>query len=172
MTECSICGAESEYSWRCSECGKLLEGDDGDDRDARTDGGGEIAVDRIDQLQYLTKGELREEIVYAVGGDPTRYGSGSDRGLKKADVKRIATHLQPEDSDILLNAMDLGNLYEVACRWAGGEYQPNTGNPWGVNRSNLKQIHRAVGGVSPRENLVAATDGGNDRDYDTGGDQS
>lgn len=124
-----------------------------------------------DRLQYLTRGELREEIVYAVGGDPTRYGAGSDRGLKKADVKRIATHLQPEDSDAALDAMDLGNLYEVACRWAGGEYQPNAGKPWGVNRSNLKQIHRAVSGEDPRENLVAATDSGNDRSRDTGSDR-
>jgi hypothetical protein len=100
----------------------------------------------IDRLQYLTKAELRAEMVYAVAGDPTRYGAGSDRGLKKADIKRIATHLQPEDSDADLDAMDLGNLYEVACRWAGGEYHPNAGKPWGVNRSNLKQIHRAVVG--------------------------
>jgi hypothetical protein len=45
MTECPLCDAESEYSWRCSECGKLLEGADGGDRDARTDGGDGIAVD-------------------------------------------------------------------------------------------------------------------------------
>jgi hypothetical protein len=111
--------------------------------------------DGIDRLQYLTKGELRAEIVYAVGGDPTRYGAGSDRGLKKADIQRIATHLEPEDSDADLDAMDLGNLYEVACRWGGGEYHPNAGKPWGVNRSNLKQIHQAVGGEDP----TALTDG-------------
>jgi len=103
----------------------------------------------IGRLQYLTKGELRAEILYAVGGDPTRYGAGSERGLKKADIKRIATHLQPGESDADLDAMDLGNLYEVACRWGGGKYHPNAGKPWGVNRSNLKQIHRAIGGEDP-----------------------
>jgi len=107
--------------------------------------GGHCAGDN-DRLQYLKKGELRAEIVYVVGGDPTRYGAGSERCLKKADIQRIATHLQPEDSDADLDAMDLGNLYEVACQWGDGEYHPNAGKPWGVNRSNLKQIHRAVVG--------------------------
>lgn len=104
-----------------------------------------------DRLRYLTKGELREEIAYAVGADPTRYGAGSDRGLRKADVVRIGDRLQPADSDLELRECHLGTLYEVVCAWAGGTYEPNAGKPWGICRENLKQIHRAVDGSDPRE---------------------
>jgi len=110
-----------------------------------------------DRLKYLNKGQLREEIVYAVGGDPSRYGANSDRGISIADARRIATTLQPDDSELDLDAMTIGDLYEHICDWAGGEYSPNAGNPWGINRPNLKEIHRAVDGQPPRE-VVA--DGG------------
>jgi hypothetical protein len=53
MTECPICGAESEYPWRCSECGKLLEGDDESGRDVRTDGGDETAADETEQINVV-----------------------------------------------------------------------------------------------------------------------
>jgi len=129
-----------------------------------TDGG-------TDRLTYLNKGELRQEIVYAVGGDPSRYGENSDRGIRMADVERIAQTLQPEESDLELEKCQLGKLYEVACRWAGGEYQPNAVKPWGINRPNLKEIHRAVNGRPPKEK-VAASDGGSLCDLNTGADGS
>jgi len=124
-----------------------------------------------DRLIYLNRGELREEIVYAVGGDPSRYGVDSDRGLQRADTERIAQKLQPEDNNLNLQQCQLGKLYEVACRWAGGEYQPNAGKPWGINRPNLKEIHRAVDGHPPRKK-VAPTDGGNLCDLSTDTDRS
>jgi len=103
------------------------------------------------RLQYLTNGELREEIAWAVGGDVCRYGAGTDRGLQKADMRRIATQLQPEDSPVTLRDCDLATLYELSCDWAGGEYDANAGNPWGLYRPSLKTIHRAVDGQPPRE---------------------
>lgn len=112
-----------------------------------------------ERLTYLNKGQLREEIAYVVGADPTRYGIDSDRGLCRDDMERIATQLKPADSGLDVRKCQLGKLYEVCCRWAGGEYQPNAGNPWGISRQNLKKIHRAVDGRPPREK-VAATDGG------------
>jgi hypothetical protein len=45
----------------------------------------------------------------------------------------------------------LGEVYEAVCQWAGGEYHPNAGKPWGINRDNLKAIHRAVDAGPLRE---------------------
>lgn len=104
-----------------------------------------------ERRQYLTTGELREEIAYAVGGDPSRYGAGSSHGLKKATVRRIAEQLQPEDSTLTLHQCDLVNLYRHVCDWAGGEYQSNAGRAWGINRANLKLIHRELAATDPTE---------------------
>ncbi|MDZ7701789.1 MAG: hypothetical protein U5J98_06820 [Halobacteriales archaeon] len=129
------------------------------DRDIVTDGG--TSTGRSERLRYLTNGELREEIAYAAGADPTRYGAGkSGVGLKKADVLRIATQIQPDDSDVELNKLDLKGLYQVVCRWSGGEYKPNAGNAWKINRDNLKKMHQAIGGRPPRE--IVAADGGSE----------
>ena len=105
----------------------------------------------MDRLRYLNKGELREEIVYAVGGDPTRYGIDSQRKLNKADLQRICETLQPTDSDLTVHGMDLAALHHYACRWAGGEYVPNAGLQCGIRRNNLKKIHREVGSEPLRE---------------------
>ena len=69
MTECPLCDAESEYSWRCSECGKLLEGDDGGDRDARTDGGDGIAADETEQIEISKRQRERIEGIKAECSD-------------------------------------------------------------------------------------------------------
>ena len=104
-----------------------------------------------DRLKFLTNGALREEIAYTVGGDPSRYGVDSDRGLRKADVKRVAERLQPEDSPLSLEEMTLRDLYVPVCRWAGGGYESNAGHAWGIDRWTLKQIHGAVDARPPRE---------------------
>lgn len=110
-----------------------------------------MSEDGKDRLAYLKNGQVREEIAYAVGADPDRYGVDSRRGFKKADVIRVAVSLQPEDSDLEVEEMDLGGLYDAICSWAGGEYSPNAGKPWGLNRANLKAIHRAIDAQPPRE---------------------
>lgn len=107
-----------------------------------------------DRRKYLNNGELRAEIVYAAGGDPTRYGAGSPRCLVKDHVKRVAYQLEPEDSDVDIEALDLEGLYRVVCRWAGGEHRPNAGNVWGINRENLKKIHRELGATNPWETVT------------------
>ncbi|UHQ96418.1 hypothetical protein [Natrinema halophilum] len=104
-----------------------------------------------EDLKYLTNGELREEIAYTVGGDPTRYGVDSERGLTKADVFRIAVAIEPDDTTVDLPDLDLEELYRVVCKWAGGEYNANVGNAWRINRPNLKRIHQAVDAQPPRE---------------------
>lgn len=102
------------------------------------------------RLDYLTNGELRGEIAYAVGADPTRYGPGSSLGLTKDEVLKVCERLRPPHSEVTLHECKLEPLYERACRWAGGEYQPNAGKAWKINRKNLKRIHRAVGAADPR----------------------
>lgn len=114
-----------------------------------------MSSESTDRLTYLMKGELREEIAYAVGANPGRYGVDSTFGFRKADMIRIADQLQPADSDVEIRDCTLDTLYEFVCRWAGGEYQPNAGNPWGINRPNLKKIHRAVDAGDPREVIEA-----------------
>jgi hypothetical protein len=116
-------------------------------------------------LRYHTNGELREEIAYTVGSDPTRYGAGSERGLRKKEVARLAERLRPDGEELDVSECDLATLYDRVCEWAGGEYQPNAGNAWGINRDNLKHIHRAIDATEPRE--VVMTDGGRDRQQGT-----
>lgn len=109
------------------------------------------------RLKFLQNVEIREEIAYTVGGDPTRYDTERGRNLNKADILRAATQLQPEDNDAALSEMTIGDLYEVVCRWSGGEYVPNAGNPWGLRRPNLKKLHQALDAQPPRE-VVDADD--------------
>ena len=103
------------------------------------------------ELKYKSNGVLREEIAYAVGGDPSRYGQGSYRHFNKPELRRIATTLQPPDSDLTVEEMDLSALYDHVCRWAGADYTPNAGIQAGMQRSSLKAIHREVGGRPPKE---------------------
>jgi hypothetical protein len=56
-----------------------------------------MSISISERRQYLTAGELREEIAYAVGGDPSRYGPRSSYGLKKATVRRVAEQLASID---------------------------------------------------------------------------
>lgn len=104
-----------------------------------------------DPLAFKRNGELREEIVYAVGGDPTRYGIESRKGMTVDHVRRVGHRLQPDDSDVDVDALALTDLYTHVCDWAGGDHEPNAGKDWKITRENLKKIHRAVGGEDPRE---------------------
>lgn len=110
-----------------------------------------MSAERSERLQYLRNNELRAEIVAAVGGDPARFQGADSRYMRKAHLVNVADTLQPADSDVEPRALQLGQLYEYICRWAGGEYEPNAGSPWGINRDNLKHIHRSVGGCPPEE---------------------
>jgi hypothetical protein len=103
-------------------------------------------------LKYKRNIELRREIAYTAGGDPTRYGEEDPRrGLVKADLQRIATQLQPADDDTDIAALDLRGLYETICRFADAEYSPNAGNAWALNRAALKAIHRVLDARAPEE---------------------
>ena len=102
-------------------------------------------------LRYLTNGEIREQIAYTAGGDPTRYGADSDRGLCKADMLRIAEQVRPDGDETVLEDCTLSELLKLVCVWSGGEYRGNAGQQWGVQRENLKKIHRTLGASDPRE---------------------
>lgn len=106
--------------------------------------------DTQNRLKYLTTGELREEIAYTVGADPTRYGAGTQTGLLKNHLQQVAITLQPPDTTITIENCDLEALYRSVCDWAGCEYNPNSGNVWKINRDNLKHIHRALDATAPR----------------------
>lgn len=106
-------------------------------------------------LKHLQTGEIREQIAYTIGSDPTRYTGDRRRNLKKKEIVKIAERLQPEDSDYELVFMNLAELYEHVCNWAGGEYQKQSGNQWGLCRDNLKLIHRSIGAEPPREVVEA-----------------
>lgn len=97
-----------------------------------------------DRLTYLRKAEVRAEVVYAAGGDPTRYQDSPTRGIRKADARRIARQLQPDDIALDIDAMRLADLYRHICEWAGCEYQETAGHQWDLNKATLKHVHRAL----------------------------
>ena len=101
-------------------------------------------------LKYRRNSQLRAEIVYTVGGDASRY-RGTQRGMLKADIVRIATILQPDDSTAPVKSLKLSELYECVCKWAGSEYEGTAGCQWRLTRENLKAIHEAVDARSPTE---------------------
>lgn len=107
--------------------------------------------EQSDRLKFLTNGELREEIAYTVGGDPSRYGAGSSRQLTKGVVQRVAIRVQPAERDVALAAMELAELYEHVCECVGYAYEPPAGDPWGLRRGELKAVHRALDARPPRE---------------------
>jgi hypothetical protein len=98
---------------------------------------------RRERLTYLRTPQIRQEIVYASGGDPTRY-TDTDLCLNKADLKRIAQQLQPDTDTTTISDAGVRYLLETVCEWAGAEYQSNAGNQWRICRDSLKAIHRAV----------------------------
>lgn len=104
-------------------------------------------ADVDDRQKYLRNFELRAEIAGALGMSPARFledGTTGAKVLLKKHVLAVAREIQPEDSDVDVDELDLVELYRDVCEWAGGEYVPNAGNPCGINRENLKKIHRAV----------------------------
>lgn len=111
-----------------------------------------------DRLKYHENLEMREEIVYTTGGDPTRYNGGDKRRLKKSDARRIAQQLQPEENDLELHDMKLREILENICKWAGGEYNRGSAT-MDITRDNLKLIHQALDAKPPQEVAVGGHDG-------------
>ena len=96
-----------------------------------------------DRRTYLRVDELRAEIAYEVGCDPTRY-VGSDRRLDKEALQRLARALECSSGSEHIEQLPLRRLYPLVCESAGGRYNASAGNQWGINRDNLKAIHEAV----------------------------
>jgi len=103
----------------------------------------------MSDLKFKTNRELRRDIAYTVGGDPTRYADS--KHLNKADLMRLAETLDVERAA----EMNLDGLYEAICESVGQEWTANAGHPWGINRDNLKAIHRTIDASSPREVINA-----------------
>lgn len=118
---------------------------------------------KSDRLTYLTVGEIREEIAYAVGADPGRFEAGSQRGLRRNTLRRIAEQLRPEDSGLDVQQCHLPELYETVCEWVDVEYEHNAGNPWSLNKPQLKSIHGELDASDPRAVPEIRADGGSER---------
>lgn len=102
-----------------------------------------------DRRKYLNNNELRAEIAYAVGEDPTRFDGDSDAtALQKETLARVAERLQPEDSDLEVGAMEMSELYRSVGEWVGVEHSGSQQN-WGLNRDHLKAIHEAIDAEDP-----------------------
>lgn len=143
-----------------SPCGPKPPGEvPGDTEEARLSGpDAESKPDQADEEQtgpeedrrkYLNNNELRAEIAYAVGQDPTRFDGGSDAtALQKETVTRIAEQLQPEGGDLEVGAMEMSEIYRSVGEWIGVEHSGSKQN-WGLNRDHLKAIHEAIGAEDP-----------------------
>lgn len=106
------------------------------------------------QLKYRRNNELRAEIVREVGGDPSRYETGgASCGLCKADLVRIAETVTSHDEPSELTLRGLYNTLDAAVD--GMNHSHNAGNTWGIERENLKALHRAV-----HDESQLVTDGG------------
>lgn len=99
-----------------------------------------------DRRKYLTNGELREEIAYTVGSDPTRYGRGVKRGLTKHERIAIAREVTDHDSPEALTTIELATCLIDALDVDG---EPSRGD-WKLERPTLKAIHDAVDAEDPR----------------------
>jgi hypothetical protein len=108
-----------------------------------------------DRLTYLRNSDIRAEIAYAVGGDPSRYKHDRRLKLKKSDLVRIATAVSEHEAPASLTVRELYELLDGAV--PGMDHTHNSGRSWGITRDDLKTIHQAVGG-RPRAETV--TDGG------------
>lgn len=95
-------------------------------------------------LRYKRNAELRAEIAALAGVETDRYGPGSDRGLNKAHLLAVADRLGVESGEN--EEPTLARLYELVCEAVGETYEPTTGNQWGLQRKDLKAIHRALEG--------------------------
>jgi hypothetical protein len=101
----------------------------------------------------LRNNEIRREIAYTVGHDPTRYQDVGSKHvcLTKAELLSIGEALRPADSDVAVGQLELIELYPQICEWVGLEYEPNVGNQWGLDREQIKAIHRAIDARPPEE---------------------
>lgn len=96
-------------------------------------------------LKYKKAWQLREEILQAVGVDPKdRFGDGSQRGIRKANLLFIVAELKPDDENYDFADMKLTTIYSLLGEWAGVEHSPNSGIDWTMNRDLLKAIHREL----------------------------
>jgi hypothetical protein len=106
-------------------------------------------------LKYLRNNELRQEIAYAVGGDPSRYDSNETVNLCKADLVRIAGVIADHQHPQQLTVRGLYDLIDDDV--PGMDHTHNAGNSWGIARDDLKAIHESVGGQPPQ---IVVADGG------------
>jgi len=108
-----------------------------------------------DRLKYLRNNEIRAEIVYAVGGDPSPFDREETYCIRKADLVRIATAVADLDEPAQLTIRGLYDAIDDAV--PAMDHYHNAGNTWGITREDLKAIHRAVDGRPPKQ---IVSDGG------------
>lgn len=100
-------------------------------------------TDAVVPAKFKRNRELRHELCLAVGVQPGNRYLGQNRSLRKRHIRALAQELDVE-TDAPVDELTLEELYAVVCKAAGGEYQGNAGNQWGICRANLKRLHGAL----------------------------
>jgi ribosomal protein S27AE len=118
-----------------------------------TDGGTDTSG--TERLKYLRNNELRQEIVFAVGGDPSEYDRDETYNLRKADLVRVVEAVADRENPQELTVRGLYDLLDESVPEMDHEH--NAGNTWGIRREDLKAIHKTVDGRPPQK---VVTDGG------------
>jgi len=110
----------------------------------------------MSEPRYRRNADLRREIAYAVGSDPSRYETGRDRCLLKHEVVAVGTQVTDREA-VELHALSLAELYPLICEAVGEPYEGNAGNQWRLNRAALLAIHDALAGVADPSDDPLAT---------------
>jgi len=94
-------------------------------------------------LKYKTNGELRRDIAYTTGSDPSQYERGGTTFFSGRELARIA-------ETIGIDATGCGQR-ELVKTLAAAVNEPINGLVRNLRRPQLKALHRRVGARSPHE---------------------
>jgi len=94
-------------------------------------------------LKYKTNGELRRDIAWSTGSDPSQYERGGTTFFSGRELARIA-------EAIGIEATDRGQR-ELVKTLAAAVNEPINGLVRNLRRPQLKALHRRVGARSPHE---------------------
>jgi hypothetical protein len=108
----------------------------------------------MSEPRYRRNADLRREIAYAVGSDPSRYETGRDRCLLKHEVVAVGTQVT-DRSQAALQRLSLAELYPLICQAVDEPYNGNAGNQWRLNRPALLAIHDALDATDPTDDPLA-----------------
>jgi len=108
----------------------------------------------MSEPRYRRNADLRREIAYAAGSDPSRYETGRDRCLLKHEVVAVGAQVT-DRSQAALQRLSLAELYPLICQAVDEPYEGNAGNQWRLNRPALLAIHDALDATDPTDDPLA-----------------